>query len=127
MTHDSFIQQKEIPRKKKNRGDGPHKPLAFDQILVHLFLLFVFNLTNKILFKPKKPVAVARPSSLLLGVPRSTRPPHYLEKIYDHENIATTNHPLPLIPVEQLSADGERIFTQHWLNASGRPFQQQCC
>ena len=33
-------------------GDGPHKPLAFDQILVHLFLLFVFNLTNKILFKP---------------------------------------------------------------------------
>ena len=39
---------------KKNpaSGDGPHKPLAFDQILVHLFLLFVFNLTNKILFKP---------------------------------------------------------------------------
>ena len=31
----------------------PHKPLAFDQILVHLFLLFVFNLVNKILFKPK--------------------------------------------------------------------------
>ena len=27
-----------------------------------------------------------------------------------HENIATTNHPLPLIPVEQLSADGERIL-----------------
>ena len=36
----------------KIAGDGPHKPLAFDQILVHLFLLFVFNLTNKILFKP---------------------------------------------------------------------------
>ena len=30
-----------------------------------------------------------------------------------HENIATTNHPLPLIPVEQLSADGERIFTKY--------------
>ena len=37
----------------KPAGDGPHKPLAFDQILVHLFLLFVFNLTNKILFKPR--------------------------------------------------------------------------
>ena len=33
-------------------GDGPHKPLAFDQILVHLFLLFLFNFINKILFKP---------------------------------------------------------------------------
>ena len=43
---------------------------------------------------------------LLLGVPRSTRPPHYFVKICDHENIARTNHPLPLIPVEQLSADG---------------------
>ena len=44
------------PPKNQNRraGDGPHKPLAFDQILVHLFLLFVFNLTNKILFKPKQ-------------------------------------------------------------------------
>ena len=43
-------------------GDGAHKPLAFDQILVHLFLLFVFNLINKILFKPKfcvKPVLIA--------------------------------------------------------------------
>ena len=28
-------------------------PLAFEQILVHLFLLFVLNLINKILFKPK--------------------------------------------------------------------------
>ena len=35
-------------------GDGPHKPLAFDQILVHLFLLFVFSLINKILFKPSE-------------------------------------------------------------------------
>ena len=35
-------------------GDGPHKPLAFYQVLVHLFLLFVLNLKNKILFKPNK-------------------------------------------------------------------------
>ena len=39
-------------KQQHTSGDGPHKPLAFDQILVHLFLLFVFNLTNKILFKP---------------------------------------------------------------------------
>ena len=63
---------------------------------------------------------------LLLGVPRSTRPPHYFVKICDLENIATANHPLPLIPVEQLSADGKRIFTKYWLNASGRPVQEQC-
>ena len=25
-------------------GDGAHEPLAFDQILVHLFLLFVKNI-----------------------------------------------------------------------------------
>ena len=42
------------------------------------------------------------------------------------ENIATTNHPLPLIPVEQLSADGERIFTKYWLTASGMLVQEQC-
>ena len=41
------------------------------------------------------------------------------------KNIATTNHPLPLIPVEQLSADGERIFTKYWLTASGRLVQEQ--
>ena len=39
-------------------GDGPHKPLAFNQILVHLFLflLFELNLRNKILFKPNAEV-----------------------------------------------------------------------
>ena len=60
---------------------------------------------------------------LLLRVPRSTRAPHYFVKICDLESIATTNHPLPLIPVEQLSADGKRIFTKYWLN---RPVQELC-
>ena len=43
-----------------------------------------------------------------------------------HENIATTNYPLPLIPVEQLLADGGRIFTKYWLTASGRLVREQC-
>ena len=41
-------------RLTKKQGDGPHKPLAFDKILVHLLLSFVLNLINKILLKPKK-------------------------------------------------------------------------
>ena len=51
---------------------------------------------------------------LLPGVPRATRPAYAFVKIwlFGHENIATTNHPLPLIPVEQLSA--------------GRLVQEQC-
>ena len=39
---------------KRHGGDCPHKPLAFDQMLVNLFLLFVLNFEKiKILFKPK--------------------------------------------------------------------------
>ena len=51
---------------------------------------------------------------LLPGVPRATRPAYAFVKIWSfgHENIATTNHPLPLIPVKQLSA--------------GRLVQEQC-
>ena len=51
---------------------------------------------------------------LLPGVLRATRPAHAFVKIWSfcHENIATTNHPFPLISVEQLSA--------------GRLVQEQC-
>ena len=51
---------------------------------------------------------------LLPGVLRATRPAHAFVKIWSfcHENIAATNHPFPLISVEQLSA--------------GRLVQEQC-
>ena len=65
-------------------------------------------------FEKKKPVAVARPSTIACCRESLDRPVrHILSWRFGHENIATTNHPLPLIPVEQLSADGERIFTKY--------------
>ena len=48
-------------------GDGFHKPLVFNQILVHLFLLFVFNLINKILFKPSTGYHFGGPGKVWLG------------------------------------------------------------
>ena len=44
----------------------------------------------------------------------------------DHENISTAILPLLLIQEEQLSVDGERMFTKYWLTASGRLDQEQC-
>ena len=73
------------------------------------------------------PVAVAKPSTITCCRESLDRPVrHILSWRFGHENIAKTNHPLPLIPVEQLSADGERIFTKYWLTASGRLVQEQC-
>ena len=42
-----------------------------------------------------------------------------------HENISTTILPLLLIQKEQLSVDGERMFTKYWLTASWRLDQEQ--
>ena len=44
----------------------------------------------------------------------------------DHENISTAILPLLLIQEEQLSVDGERMFTKYWLTAPGRLDQEQC-
>ena len=51
--------------------------MAFDQILVHLFLLFVLNLTNKILFKPNI-------TQLFICKGEKTANAGYLENIADY-------------------------------------------
>ena len=43
-----------------------------------------------------------------------------------HENISTAILPLPLIQEEQLSVNGERMYTKYWLTASVRLAQEQC-
>ena len=70
-------------------------------------------------FKKKREKKAGRDSEafynyLLPAVLRATRPAHAFVKIWSfcHENIATTNHPFPLISVEQLAA--------------GRLVQEQC-